>query len=32
MLREVISEYNLAPEDLLFKMKKKLSDDPLNYN
>lgn len=32
MLREVIEEFGLTSEDILHKMKKKITDDNLNFN
>lgn len=32
MIREVIEVYNLAPEDILHKMKKKIIDEDLTFN
>jgi len=32
MLREVVEEHDITPDDLLYKMRKKVSDEPLNFN
>lgn len=32
VLRDVIGQYELSGEDILHRMKRKLVDDPLNFN